>query len=387
MAQKKKDKEEIFTSSQDDIAGSLMDALNKEFGMRIAYNLSDGDSPTHVKRWISTGSKLLDFVCSNRAEGGLPEGRIIELYGEPSTGKSHVAYSTIKTVQSMGGLAVYIDSEVATSPDKLVEMGIDLKKFVYCAAHETEEVFKIAESTINKAKQIIDKNVPILIVWDSVAATSPKMEMDGDYDANTVGLQARVISKGMRKITGVIGHNNVTFLALNQTRTRIGGNLYSDPTVVPGGKSIPFHASIRIGLTAGGKIKDGSGTVVGTNVHATIHKNKLAPAHRRIDFSIVFGKGIVETDSIFEILAAKKDGIVVDGKVHTISGSTWRTLTIKDEKTDQIISEKKFQKSGFDELMKTSDYGPILDKMLESVMILKGGEPVDGQAETYTDEE
>ena len=232
MAKKEKDVALAPKREADDLTSELIRDLNKQFSARVAYNLSEDSAPTHVKRWISTGSVLLDYIVSNRRSGGMPEGRIVEISGMPSTGKSHIAFLMAKNVQAMGGLVVYVDTENAVPVDKLAAMGIDVRKrFVYCDTHCTEEVFSIIESTITKAKQVMDKDIPILVVWDSVAATSPKAELDGEYDQNSVGLQARTISKGMRKITGVIGHNNVTLVCLNQLRSAIGV-MHGDPMCV-----------------------------------------------------------------------------------------------------------------------------------------------------------
>ena len=221
MAKKEKN-DEIVTSNIDDIASDLIKTINKEFGARIAYNLSVDDAPTVIKRWIPTGSRQLDYLIRNASLGGLPEGRIIELSGLPSTGKSHIACAIAANIQKMGGIVVYIDTENALMLEKLHEQGVDIKKrFVYVETSCTEEVFSVAESTILKAKQMA-KDVPILIVWDSVAQTSPKAELEGEYEQQTMGLQARVISKGIRKIAGVIANNNVTFLCCNQLREAIG---------------------------------------------------------------------------------------------------------------------------------------------------------------------
>lgn len=217
---------------KDDITDDLIAAINKQFGSVVAYNLAEGNAPTIIKRWIDTGCIQLNYMIRNAMGGGYPEGRIIEISGQPSTGKSHLAYHTAAIVQQMGGLVVFIDSENATDITKLKHMGIDVtKRFVYCDEHCTEGVFQVIEATILKAKQVLSKNIPILVVWDSVAATSPKAELEGDYDQNTMGLQARVISKAMRKITGVIGDNNVTLLCLNQLRSNIG-QMHGDPFCV-----------------------------------------------------------------------------------------------------------------------------------------------------------
>ena len=175
-------------------------------------------------------------------------------------------------------------------------------------------------------------------------------------------MQARTISKGMRKITGVIGQNNVTLLCLNQVRTKIGV-MFGDPTTTPGGKAIPFHASLRLGLTGGTYVKDAKGNVIGINVIATVKKNKLAPPHRKVRFKILFGEGIDEGEELYMALFEylKKDKIVVDGKEMVVEGGgSWKTLSVTDVKTGEVLVEKKFQKAGFGDLLNTPDYGPIL---------------------------
>jgi len=230
MARKKKVVKEEKTDL-DEFASDLIRSLNKEQGSRVAYNLGTDESPTHIKRWISTGSRLLDYICSNRRDGGLPEGRIIEMFGPPSIGKSHIAAQIAASTQRAGGIVVLIDTENATSPENLAMLGIDVtKRFVYVDEHCTENVFAIAESTILKARAM-DKDVPVTIIWDSIAATSPKAELEGDYDKNSIALNARAISKGMRKITGLIGQANVLFLCLNQIRINVG-QMYGDPSCV-----------------------------------------------------------------------------------------------------------------------------------------------------------
>ena len=130
----------------------MISSLNKEHGSKIAYNLKTDESPTHVKRWISTGSKQLDYIISNQRDGGLPEGRIVEIFGPPSIGKSHIAIQIARSTQRMGGIVVYIDTENATSVENLSLLGVDIsKRFVYVDTHCTEEVMSIAESTILKA--------------------------------------------------------------------------------------------------------------------------------------------------------------------------------------------------------------------------------------------
>lgn len=374
MAKKEKATEEVVTSNIDDVSDDIIKAINKEFGQRIAYNLASEDAPTVVKNWISTGSRQLDYIIRNASNGGFPEGRIIEISGLPSTGKSHLAFAAASYTQAQGGIVIYVDTENAVMIPKLKQLGINVaKRFVYVETNCTEEVFAVIESTIQKTTGLA-KKVPILVVWDSVAQTSPKAELDGEYDQNTIGLQARVISKGIRKITGVIAQNRVTFLCLNQLREKVGV-LHGDPFVTPGGHAIPYASSIRVRLGSANPIKDEkTEAVIGTHVTVTIKKNKCAPAHRKCEFDIIFGKGIVEHEPIFDKIrqdCADNGPVTVGNETALIEGTGgWKTLLVKDAKTDIINIEKKFHKTDFDEILRNPEYKKYCDAMFERAYTL-----------------
>ncbi len=351
-----------------DFTSDLIKSLNKEHGSKIAYNLSVDESPTNIGRWISTGSRQLDYIISNREDGGIPEGRIVEIFGPPSIGKSHIAIQLARSVQEMGGIAVYIDTENATSIENLRRLGVDVsKRFVFVETACTEEVFKIAENTIKKTKAI-STDVPVLIIWDSVAASTPKDELLGDYDKNAIGLQARAISKGMRKITQIIGHENVTFVCLNQTRTKIGV-MYGDPTTTPGGMAIPFHSSVRVKLGAGQQLKNKDGDIIGINVSAKTIKNKVSPPFRSCNFEIHFGLGIKEHEQLFDTLRRVGSFIKDDIEVSVAGTGSWKTFTVVNVKTGEELHNKKFYKAEFDKVLSTPEYKPYLDSFLEHVMV------------------
>jgi len=355
-------------SEVNDFTDDLIKSLNKEHGSKVAYNLAYDSSPTHVDRWISTGSKQLDYIIANRRNGGLPEGRIVEVFGPPGIGKSHLAIQVARSTQHMGGIVVYIDTENATSVENLGLLGVDIsKRFVYVDTHCTEEVLSIAEATIMRAKAM-DKDVPITIIWDSVAASSPKAELIGDYDKESIGLQARAISKGMRKITGVIANQNVLFLILNQIRTKIGV-MYGDPTTTPGGKAIPFHSSVRIKLGAGQRIENKDKEVIGIHVSAKTIKNKVSAPFRACNFEIHFGIGIKEHEQIFDFLR-KHGSEIIDGKEIQLTGSgSWKSLIVSNEDTGEVIIEKKFFKSDFDKILDDPEFSGYCDDLLEKALI------------------
>lgn len=363
-----------MASNDEDFTKDLIKALNKEAGERIAYNLAvDLDAPTIVKRWIPTGSIGLDYLISNRRGGGVPEGRIIEIFGPPSIGKSHLALQITRNTQKMGGMVIYIDSENATNVELLGQLGVDVtKRFVYVEEKCTESVFMIMERAIMRAKEI-NKDIPVVIVWDSVAATSPKAELLGDYDKDTIGLQARTLAKGFRKITNTIGAENVTLVCLNQMKTAIGVQ-YGDPDTTPGGKAIPFHASVRIKLTSGTQIKgrgDQKDDVIGIRVIATTIKNKVASPRRKAIFEIHFGVGIKEHEQLFD--AVNKVGIVKldDGTQVSCTGNgTWKEFKVIGPDGKEMHA-KKFYKHNFDELISNTTFRPWLDHLFDAALIQK----------------
>ncbi len=371
MASKKKEQIKDVKDIVDDFVPDLIKDLNREHQTRVAWNLATDMSPTHVKRWISTGSTQLDYAISNRKEGGCPEGRIIEIYGPPSIGKSHVAAQICRSCQKMGGIAVYIDTENAVNPENLSALGVNVsKRFIYVETGCVEDTFSIIESIVNKVKAS-QKDVPIVVVWDSVAATPAKAELEADYDKDSIGLQARQLSKGFRKITQLIGNQNITLVCLNQIRTKIGV-MYGDPMTTSGGLALPFHASTRISLTGGKYIENDNKERIGIEVNAYVLKNKVAAPFRKVSFQIHFGKGILEHEELFDVLRiyCEEHRIEKNGKLLSLQGTSGnKRLTVTDAKTGEIVLDKAFYKKDFDKMLRDPQYKSYLDDIIDVALV------------------
>lgn len=368
-------------ADSDDFASELIKQINKEQGDIVAYNLGDGNAPTEVKRWVPTGSRQLDAIISNTGRGGLPEGRIIEISGNFGCGKSTLASLVCANAQRMGGIAVYIDTENATNPENLANLGVDVtRRFVFAQTACTEEVFAIAESAILKTRNMT-KDVPVVVVWDSLAASAPKAELEGDYDQNTIGLQARVVGKGLRKIVNLIANKNVIFVIVNQQRQKIGVT-FGDPTTTPGGLALPYACSTRIQMSPGTQLKDKNDVVYGVEIQAKTIKNKVGFPFRKVHFQIHFGKGIVEHENVFDIFREYTDKhdkgvpVVVSGvdtgeRMFIAGAGAWKTFSIID-KDGLEKDEIKFYKAEFGEKVLYEDkYKKYMDAFFDQAFRMK----------------
>ena len=242
-------KEIRMASVHDVLADTLADSLNKKFkDNKVAYFLDGTDqTPTDIKDFISTGSSMLDLAISNKPNGGIAVGRITEINGLESSGKSLLGAHILAETQKKGGVAVYIDTETSVSQEFMQVIGIDMNKMLYLHLETVEDIFEAIEEIVTKVRES-DKDRLVTILVDSLAAATTKVEMEADFDKDGwATAKAIVISKAMRKITQMIGRQKVALVFTNQLRQKLGV-MFGDPWTTSGGKALPFHASTRIRL-------------------------------------------------------------------------------------------------------------------------------------------
>jgi recombination protein RecA len=329
---------------QDVLANTLADSINKQFkgqSLKTAFFLDgDQDAPTNVTEWVSSGCSMLDLAISNRPHGGFPVGRITEITGLEASGKSLLAAHTLAETQRKDGLAVYIDTEAATSSEFLTAIGVDLKTMLYVPLETVEEIFETIETIVEQVRKS-DKDRLVTIVVDSIMGASTKIEMSAEYDKDGYATSKSIIlSKAMRKVTNWIARERICLIFTNQLRTKMGVS-FGDQWTTAGGKAIPFHASVRLRLKNTGMIKarvNGAEQVVGNKTNVQVVKNRMGPPNRKIDYEIYYDSGI---DNYGGWL-----GVMKNFKLVSQSGA-WYSLDDTDLDTGEVFETVKFQSKDF----------------------------------------
>ncbi|MFM1846393.1 MAG: hypothetical protein RIS19_866 [Actinomycetota bacterium] len=294
-------------SDRDKALDTALAQIDKQFGKGSVMRLgSDERAPIEV---IPTGSIALDVALGI---GGLPKGRIVEVYGPESSGKTTVALHAIANCQKAGGVAVFIDAEHALDPEYAKALGVDIDALLVSQPDTGEQALEIADTLIRSGS--ID-----IIVIDSVAALVPRAEIEGEMGDSHMGLQARLMSQALRKLTGVLNNTKTTAIFINQLREKIGV-FFGSPETTAGGKALKFYASVRLDVRRIETLKDGQ-DAVGNRTRVKVVKNKMAPPFKQAEFDIIYGVGISREGSLLDVGVVD---VVVEQEILKKSGS-WYT--------------------------------------------------------------
>jgi recombination protein RecA len=332
--------------------------INKRAGQDVAYNLTE-DNPTEVKQWIPTGARWLDSIICRGQLAGIPVGKVTEIAGLQSTGKSYMAAQVAANAQKQDIDVVYFDAESAIDPGFLEKAGCDLEKILYVQAESVEFVLETIEDLLGSAEN------KLLFIWDSLALTPSTTDIAGDFNPlSSMAVKPRILSKGMAKLVQPIANAEATLLVLNQLKTNITSNVaeaMTTPYFTPGGKAMHYTYSLRIWLT-GRKAKasfimDDHGFRIGSEVKVKLEKSRFGTQGRQCAFKILWGDdvGIKDRDSWLE---------AVKGSKHLTSGGAWYTLTHKDGTTEKFQSATWLQK-----LENKKFYDRILELMDEEIIL------------------
>lgn len=302
---------------RDELALALQKELNKsrKDGGKVSYFLDEDDNPSQIVEWISTGSTMLDLAISNRPYGGLPVGRITELSGLEGTGKSLICAQLIAETQRRNGLSVFFDSEFAVDKSFWAALGVNVKNVNYVPFTTLEELFSSLEACIGAFRKA-NKDRLLTIFIDSIAQASTEGEMESEHgkDGYNTG-KSIILSKALRKITGLIAQQRILLVFTNQVRYNMNAGPFGEKWITPGGKSLPFACSVRLRMANLGKIKKGD-EVVGMKCQAQVIKNRCGPNFRSAGFDILYNSGIQDRASWLEFM--KDNGIITgDGRGYT----------------------------------------------------------------------
>lgn len=367
-----KQQSKVPQGAVDALSNELLAAINlkfKDHGHQAAYYLSDPNVATDVKDWIPTGHSILDLAISNRPYGGWPVGKIIEITGLEASGKSLLGAYALANTQKKGGIAVYIDTESAVSREYLTAIGVDVTKLMYLQLEALEDIFASVEAIIEKVRSS-DRKKLVTILVDSVMGATTLKEMEADYGKDGYATdKAIILSKAMRKITGMISKENICLIFTNQLRQKLGVS-FGDNWTTSGGKALAFHSSVRIRLKSLGQIKAKSASgvegTVGIKTKAQVVKNRLGPPLKVVEYDIYFNSGIDDYGSWIEELVTHKV-LVKSGHSYIL---TFPEMEIVNPKTAELakVTELKFQSKNFAGIM---DHNPKLREYVYNILCEK----------------
>ena len=304
----------------------VLSQIEKQYGKGAIMKLGEDSQDMNIEI-IPTGCLALDVALG---VGGVPRGRIIEIYGPESSGKTTVALHIIAQTQKLGGIAAFIDAEHALDPTYAANLGVDLDNLYVSQPDTGEQALDITDSLVRSGA--VD-----LIVIDSVAALTPKAEIEGDMGDSHVGLQARLMSQALRKLTAITNRSKTCVVFINQLREKVGV-MFGNPETTPGGKALKFYSSVRLDIRKADALKDSEG-VIGNRTKAKVVKNKLAPPFKTAEFDIIYGKGISQAGCLLEI-GVEKGIIEKSGSWFSYQGEKFAQG--KEKARDYVNSNPEF---------------------------------------------
>ena len=353
-AKDKRDKSAALPATDDEKKKALEVALagiEKQFGKGALMKLGAKGQLNDIQV-IPTGCLVLDAALG---VGGIPKGRIVEIFGPESSGKTTVALHVVAECQKRGGVAAFIDAEHALDPAYAKKLGVDIDELYVSQPDTGEQALEICEA-------LVRSGAIELVVVDSVAALVPKAEIDGEMGDSFVGLQARLMSQALRKLTGVTNKTGATVIFINQLREKVGV-MYGSPETTPGGRALKFYASVRIDVRRGEQLKNGS-EVLGNRTRAKVVKNKVAPPFRSAEFDMLYGEGISKEGSLLD-LALERDIIHKSG--------AW--FSYKDQRIGQgRENTRKF-------LKENPDVAQEIDAIIRAELMAAKGDEAPAQAD------
>lgn len=347
---------------------SALAQLNKTYGKGAVMKFSDAAADANLQV-IPTGCLDLDIALG---VGGLPRGRVVEIYGPESSGKTTVALHCIAEAQKMGGVAAFIDAEHALDPVYARKLGVDIDELYISQPDTGEQALEICEALVRSGA--VD-----IVVIDSVAALVPRAEIEGEMGDSFVGLQARLMSQALRKLAGVISKTNAVAVFINQLREKVGV-MYGNPETTPGGRALKFYASVRLDVRRGEQLKNGT-EVVGNRTKVKVVKNKVAPPFRTAEFDIIYGEGISREGALLD-MAVDRDIIHKSGAWFSYEdqrigqGRENARQYLRDnpeiaDKIDKVIREEEMAALA----AKKSGVAPVADSLDEEDKTLQEEDP------------
>ena len=347
-------KKDALINDKEKALEAALKQIERDYGEGAVMKLGDSAAKLNVEA-VPTGSLSLDIALG---VGGVPKGRVIEIYGPESSGKTTLALHIVAEVQKKGGIAGFIDAEHALDPVYAQDIGVDIDNLYISQPDNGEQALEIADTMVRSGA--ID-----VIIVDSVAALIPKKEIEGEMGDSVVGLQARLMSQALRKLTSVISKSNCIVIFINQLREKIGV-MFGNPETTTGGRALKFYASVRMDIRRTETIKQGA-DAVGNHVRVKVVKNKVAPPFKEAEFDIMYGKGISREGDVLDL--AVNAGLVE-------KAGAW--FSYKGEKIGQGRENAK---------QYLTDHPEVFEELEHTIRAMQGWEPADGASEAVKENE